>query len=280
MTEMVTSGPVPICAQAFGSPGDPAVVLIGGTSSSMDYWEPEFCAALAAGGRFVVRYDLRDTGQSAHDPAGAPAYGARDLALDVLGLLDHWSIERACLMGISAGGGIAQVTALEHPDRVSALVLMSTMAPGGPAFDMDPALLAYFQQVSTPDWSDPDAVVEQQVGYGRALAARSVPFDAAAFRALVRTALGRTADVRAALTNHDLLRDDMPPWFDRLGSIPVPTVVVHGAEDPLMAVGHGEALAQEIPHARLLVLPGVGHEFPRRAWDAVLPAVLEVSGRD
>jgi pimeloyl-ACP methyl ester carboxylesterase len=278
MTEMVQVGPVELCAQAFGSRGDPAVLLISGSSSSMDWWEPEFCEQLADGGRFVVRYDLRDTGRSVHYPVGAPDYGAQELVADATGLLDAYGISRACLVGISMGGAIAQLTALLRPERVGALVLLSTSAPGGPSVPMDPELLAYFQEVGELDWSDPDAVVERQLAFMRALAARSVPFDEAEAREVLTTALGRTTDVRASLTNHDHARDDMPPWYPRLGEIRVPTLVVHGEEDPLFPVGHGENLARGIPDATLLRLPGVGHEFPRRAWPAVVPAILGISG--
>jgi pimeloyl-ACP methyl ester carboxylesterase len=278
MTEMVQVGSVELCAQAFGSRGDPAVLLISGSSSSMDWWEPEFCEQLAERGRYVLRYDLRDTGGSVRYPAGEPGYGSRDLVADAVGLLDAYGIGSACLVGISMGGAIAQLAALLHPQRVSALVLLSTTAPGGPSVPMDPELLAYFQGAPQVDWSDPDAIVEHQLGFLRALAARSVPFDEAAGRQVLTAALGRTSDVRASLTNHNVIRDDMPPWYPRLGEIRVPTLVVHGEEDPLFPVGHGENLARGIPDATLLRLPGVGHEFPRRAWPAVVPAILGISG--
>lgn len=264
-------------SQTFGRPGDPAILLIAGISSSMDWWEDGFCTALADGGRFVIRYDARDTGQSVHYPAGHPDYGSRELVGDAIALLDAYGVGSACLLGISAGGAQAQLAALDHPDRVSALVLVSTMASGLDGPPADPALAAYFGQASEPDWSDVDAVIDRQVGYARALAARSVPFDEAATRALVTRALARTIDVRASLTNHELARDDRGPWASSLGSLHVPTLVVHGEEDPLFPIGSGEALAAAIPGATLLRLPGVGHEFPPRVWPVVVPAVLEIS---
>jgi pimeloyl-ACP methyl ester carboxylesterase len=278
MTEMLRVGSVPLCAQAFGKRGDPAILLIAGSSSSMDWWETDFCAELAAGGRFVVRYDLRDTGQSVHYPAGEPEYGSAELVADAVGVLDAYGIGSACLMGISMGGAIAQLLALDRPERVSALVLVSTMAPGGPSLPMDPQLRAYFEGAPEVDWSDPAAVVQQQVNHARALAARSVPFDEAATRELIELALDRTADVRASLTNHDVIRDDREPWFSRLGEIQVPALVVHGEEDPLFPLGLAEAMVNEIPGATLLVERGVGHEFVRRSWSTVIPAVLRISG--
>lgn len=103
----------------------------------MDWWEEEFCQRLAAGGRFVIRYDHRDTGRSVSYPAGAPGYTGADLAADVVGVLDALGRRSAHLAGISMGGALAQQVALAHPDRVDSLVLMSTSpavrsAPGGP----------------------------------------------------------------------------------------------------------------------------------------------------
>jgi pimeloyl-ACP methyl ester carboxylesterase len=275
---MLRVGSVELCAQAFGKQGDPTILLIGGSSSSMDWWETDFCTELAAAGRFVIRYDLRDTGQSVHYPPGEPDYGSVELVADAIGILDAYEIGSACLMGISMGGAMAQLAALDHPDRVSSLVLVSTMAPGGPSVPMDESLRAYFESAPGVDWADPEAVVRQQLEHARALASKSVPFDEAATRSLLEHALGRTADVRASLTNHNVVRDDRKPWFSRLGEIRVPTLVVHGDEDPLFPLGLAEAMANEIPGATLLVEPGVGHEFVRRSWPTVIPAVLRVSG--
>ena len=277
MTEMLRVGSVELCAQAFGERGNPATLLLAGSSSSMDWWETDFCTQLADAGRFVIRYDLRDTGQSVHYPPGEPDYGSAELVADATGILDAYGIGSACLMGISMGGAIAQLVTLDHPDRVSSLVLISTFAPGGPSVPMDAELRAYFESVPEVDWSDPDAVVARQVEHARALASKSVPFDEAGTRALIEQALGRTADVRASLTNHNVVRDDRPAWFSRLGEIHVPTLVLHGEEDRLVPLPLAEAMAAAIPGATLLVEPGVGHEFARRSWPVVLPAVLRIS---
>lgn len=278
MTEMLRVGSVQLCAQSFGTRGDPAILLLAGSSSSMDWWETDFCRQLAAAGRFVIRYDLRDTGQSVHYPVGAPDYGSAELVADAVGLLDAYGVRSACLMGISMGGAIAQLVALDHPERVSSLVLVSTFAPGGPSVPPDERLGAYFASMPEVDWSDRDAVVARQVGLARALASTSVPFDEAGTRALVEHSLGRTADVRASLTNHDAVRDDRKPWFSLLSEIRVPTLVVHGEEDPLFRLPLAEATVAAIPGATLLVEPGVGHEFVRRSWPLVIPAVLRISG--
>jgi pimeloyl-ACP methyl ester carboxylesterase len=113
---------------------DPAILLIMGAAASMLYWEPEFCQRLTAGGRFVVRYDHRDTGRSASYEAGAPPYALWDLEADAVGLLDALALTKAHLMGMSMGASIAQLMALDHPDRVASLTLLSS-TPGGPWHD-------------------------------------------------------------------------------------------------------------------------------------------------
>nr|WP_296075475.1 alpha/beta hydrolase [uncultured Actinoplanes sp.] len=123
---MVPVDGIEICAATFGEPHDPAVLLIGGVNSSMDWWEDEFCRRLAAGGRFVIRYDHRDTGRSTSYPAGQPRYSSADLANDALGVLDHFGIHRAHLVGVSMGGALAQVIAVRRPNRVLSLTLLST----------------------------------------------------------------------------------------------------------------------------------------------------------
>jgi pimeloyl-ACP methyl ester carboxylesterase len=156
---IVLANGVELCVQTFGDPASPAILLIGGAASSMDWWEDQFCERLAAGRRFVIRYDLRDTGQSVSYEPGAPPYGGPDLVADAVGLLDALRVVRAHVVGISMGGGIAQHLALDHADRVASLTLIST-SPGGPGLPpMSETLAAHFAEPpSEPDWSDREAV--------------------------------------------------------------------------------------------------------------------------
>lgn len=101
---------VDLCVDTTGDPADPAILLISGMGGSMDWWEEEFCQRLAAGGRFVIRYDHRDTGRSVSYPAGAPGYTGADLAADVVGVLEALGRRSAHLTGISMGGALASGT--------------------------------------------------------------------------------------------------------------------------------------------------------------------------
>jgi pimeloyl-ACP methyl ester carboxylesterase len=274
--EIVQANGVDLCVETFGDPTDPAILLIMGSSASMDWWEDEFCRRLASGSRFVIRYDHRDTGRSVSYEPGAPRYTLRDLVADAAGLLDTFGLGRAHLVGMSMGGAIAQLVALDHPNPVVSLTLISTSpaGPGDPDLpDMSEETRAHFS-VGQPDWSDRAAVIDYMVHLARVSASRSRPFDEAAFRDLSVRVLDRTVNIASSMTNHNAM-DGGERWRERLGGLSVPTLVVHGTEDPVFPYGHALALAREIPGAELLALEQTGHELPRAVWDLVVPAILE-----
>jgi pimeloyl-ACP methyl ester carboxylesterase len=279
--EIVRANGVDLCLQTFGEPDDAPVLLIMGASSSMDWWEDEFCERLAAGARFVIRYDQRDTGRSVTYEPGAPGYEGPDLVSDAAGVLDALGVARAHVVGISMGGAIAQLLALDHPDRVASLTLVAT-SPAGPGDQDLPGMpeeaRARFA-ISEPDWADRPAVVEYMVRLSEACAGRSRPFDEAGTRRLVDRVLDRTLSIESSMKNHHVL-DGGERWRERLGEVSVPTLVVHGTEDPVLPYEHGLALARDIPGATLLTLEETGHELPRAVWDEVVPAVLEHTASD
>ena len=126
-----------------------------------------------------------------------------------------------------------------------------------------------------PDWSDRTAVIDHLVEAERPFAAHSRPFDTDGMRAAAARILDRTTNIAAQLTNPYLI-DPGKPWRARLGHLSVSTLVLHGTEDPFLPLGHGHALAAEIPNAHLIPLQQTGHEvFPRHQWDTVIPAILD-----
>ncbi len=271
---------VQICAETFGERRDPALLLIMGSAASMDWWEVELCEQIAAGGRFVIRYDHRDTGRSASYPPGEPGYTGGDLVRDALGVLDVLGVESAGLAGMSMGGALAQVIALDHPDRVASLALISTSFVDRDRSDLPSmsAEAAARLPVGKPDWTDRGAVIDYLVELQRACASESAPFDEEAVRIAATRMFDRTTDIEAALTNHDLI-DPADPPHRRLEELAIPTVVIHGRDDPMFPFEHGRALAETIPSAELLALDGVGHELPRRSWGLVVPAILAGSSK-
>ena len=276
---IVRANGVDLCVETFGDHASPAVLLIGGAEMSMDWWEDELCERLASGPRFVIRYDLRDTGQSVTYEPGAPRYTGADLTADAVGLLDALGVERAHLAGISMGGGIAQEIALLQPERVASLTLIATSpAVARAGRELPPSsdeLKAHFADPPPPpDWSDREAVIDHVLAGLRPFAG-SLPVDEEEQRALVERVVERTRNIESSLTNHWIL-DEGESVHGELGEIAAPTLVLHGTEDPLFPLAHGEALAAEIPNARLLPLEGMGHEMPRRQlWELVVPAILE-----
>jgi pimeloyl-ACP methyl ester carboxylesterase len=277
---IVHANGVDLCLETFGEPSDPAILLIMGSGASMDWWEDDFCARLAAGSRYVVRYDHRDTGQSIGYPPGAPGYTGSDLIADAVGVLDALDVRRAHVVGQSSGGAMAQVMALDHPERVASLTLIAT-SPAGPEPDLPPMTddaRAAFGAIAEPDWSDREAVIDYLTEQWRAGAGRSRPFDEQGTRALSARVVDRTTNIESSLRNH-YAAEGGERWRERLGELHVPTLVVHGTEDPVFPLGHGEALAREIPGAALLALDGAGHELPRRDWDIVVPAILAHTSR-
>ncbi len=267
-------------AEAWGDPGQPAVLLIAGTSCTRDWWPPAFCAQLADRGMCVIRYDQRDTGASTTWPVGRPGYRLTDLARDALAVLDAAGVARAHLVGFSQGGWVAQLLALDHPDRVASLTLVATRptehGPADPDLpDVTNDLMAAWERLVEPDWRDPSAVLEYYVANERALA--GAEFDESAARAICHAAIDRSRDLPSA-GNHPLMPPS-PRWRERLGELDVATTVIHGAADPLFPVPNAHALAAAIPGARLRVLEGVGHEFPARAWPEVIGAVTRALAR-
>lgn len=272
---------VTICVQGFGDPSDPTVLLIAGRDSSMDWWEEGFCHRLASAGRYVVRYDLRDTGRSTTYPPGRPDYGFADLVGDAVGILDALGITAAHVVGISMGGALAQWLAVMHRDRVATLTLVDTTGalPGMPD-DLpppEPALRDYFASggLRPEDASDPEAVIDSIVEGQRAFARG--PFEEERWRSVAARVVERMPSLPGGLGNHAAMKDGHEPDA-RLVDIDVPTLVVHGTADPLFPLPHGVALAEAIAGARLLPLDGVGHEPPPPwTWDVVVPALLDLT---
>jgi pimeloyl-ACP methyl ester carboxylesterase len=279
-TQTLSVGDVELCLETFGRPGDPAVLLISGAAASMGWWEPSFCRRLADGGRFVVRYDHRDTGGSTSFPAGRPGYPASALQDDALRLLDTLGIERAHLVGVSMGGGITQALAASHPGRLLTMTLIATTAAGertatDPLPPPEPRVRQYFDHPPPlPAWDDERAVVDYLVETERVFAG-SLQFDEERMRRIASAVVRRTLDLEASLTNHWVVAADeeSPPF--RLAHLTVPTLVLHGTADPMFPLEHGRALAQSIPGARLVPLEGMGHQVPpRELADVVVAEIL------
>jgi pimeloyl-ACP methyl ester carboxylesterase len=271
---MIEANGVELCTEPFGDPADPAILLVMGVGGSMLWWEEGFCRMLADGGRLVIRYDHRDTGRSVTYEPGTPEYTGEDLVADAVGVLDAYGIPAAHVVGVSAGGAFAQLLALAFPKRVLSLVLISTSPATPGERRLPPPTEPYQRFLATAevDWSDRDSAVEYLVGYARMLAGGERRFDEGAASELVRRDVARAHDIAAA-ENHAALPEGELPHAP-LSSVAVPTLVIHGTADPMFPLEHGQALADEIPGARLLALEGAGHGVDRADWETIVRAIL------
>jgi pimeloyl-ACP methyl ester carboxylesterase len=287
---LVDANGVKICAEAFGSPADPAMLLVQGACASMIRWENDFCDQLAEAGRYVVRFDNRDVGRSASFSPGEPPYDLNEMANDAVGVLDAFGIEKAHFVGASSGGMISQLVGIHHPSRVLTLTLCIS-TPGVPdaAHAVDgssgsdtpgdlpspsASLLEKVRELASVDWTNEAAVLEAAVMEAHAMAGSGFPVDEAAVRAWAPIEYGRQNNVLSFRLNTPIAETRTPAWRGGLGGIAAPTLVIHGTEDPVLPYPHGVALANEIPGATLLTIEGMGHELPRGAWPEIVPAII------
>jgi pimeloyl-ACP methyl ester carboxylesterase len=286
----VEVGDLELCYELEGRPEEPVVVLVAGLGSSLATWDPRFVAMLRQAGFAVLRFDNRDSGRStllddappfdlaaaARKDRSVVTYTLDDLADDTDGLLDALGIDAAHLVGVSLGGMIAQMVAVRHPARVRSLCsVMSTTGAAGvgqarpearsvltrpPAMDRDGYIRGELENHRVIGSGDPELVDEQ---WRRAKAERLWDHGVhprGTGRLLM--AIVASGDRTAALS-----------------AVGAPTVVVHGDADPLIDVSGGSATAAAIPGARLVLIPGLGHELPPAVWPEVLAAVVENARR-
>ncbi|GAC1576437.1 MAG: alpha/beta hydrolase [Candidatus Elarobacter sp.] len=278
---------IDLCYETFGDPASPPLVLIMGLASQMILWDDEFCAQLAARGFHVIRFDNRDIGKStrlakARTPKfaemllaqvtrlriGAP-YTLRDMAADTVGLLDALGIASAHVVGASMGGAIAQEVAIAYPARVRSLTsIMSTTGDPKLPKPTRAALAVLAKKVPL----DRTGYVREYVATWSVLSGNHFPFD-------------RERTARQGATGYD--RGINPPGVARqmmamvvsgnrkkaLRAVRIPTLVIHGTADPLVPFEAGEDTARAIPGARLLLIEGMGHAFPREVWPRIIDAI-------
>lgn len=263
MTRYVSNGPVRLFVESFGADGAPAVVMIMGATASMNVWPVELCERIAARGYRAIRFDHRDTGQSTSYPVGSPGYAAEDLAGDVLAVMDGFGLAQAHLVGMSLGAYLAQMIAVDRPERVSSLTLVAAEPlgwDGDPLPHISEKFLAHFGQIDLLDWSDRAQARDFLLGVARLSAGSRYPFDEAGTGVRIDADMARTQNLATAF-NHSAMpvRRD---WTGAYRKIERPVFVIHGEEDPVLPPANGKAIAEGIEGARFRVLEGVGHELP------------------
>jgi pimeloyl-ACP methyl ester carboxylesterase len=282
-------GDVDIAYETFGDPSKPALLLVMGLATQMIAWQDDFCAQLADRGFHVIRFDNRDVGRSsamrhirvptlrqlALRSKKAAGYTLEDMAGDAVGLLAQLGIERAHLVGASMGGMIAQTIAIEHSDRV--LSLCSIMSNTGARWTGQPKLATYRVLLGTPP-QDRDRFIDHVVKMYRVIGSPGFDRNEDDLRDVAarsydrgRNPAGSGRQLAAIIASGDRT--------ERLRTISVPTVVIHGTKDRLVSPSGGRATAKAIPGARLVTIEGMGHDLPRGTWPRIIGAIAENAAR-
>jgi pimeloyl-ACP methyl ester carboxylesterase len=256
--------------ETFGAPDASPLLLIAGLGAQMLSFDEDFCRLLAGRGFHVIRFDNRDVGRSTWM---AGPYTLDEMAADAAGLLDALGVRAAHVVGVSMGGFIAQLVALNHPARV--LTLTSIISgPGGedevPPTDEGRAVLL----------STAPETHEERVALGlwakQKLLGPADPFDEPYERERVERALDRAYNP-AGFMRQLLAITSANSRTDRLRSLRIPTLVVHGDQDILVPVENGRKVADAVPGARLLEVEGMGHDVPKRVWPQVVDAIADLA---
>ncbi|MEF8712989.1 MAG: alpha/beta fold hydrolase [Accumulibacter sp.] len=286
----ITANNLQIEYESFGAESAPVILLIMGLGAQLGRWNTELCEALVARHYRVLRFDNRDCGLSSKlDAAGIPEVGRalrtgtplvapytlEDMAADSVGLLDALGIEKAHIVGASMGGAIAQIVAARYPQRTLSLTsLMSTSSHPDlppPTREAAQALMA-----PLPPTRDKEALIEDALR--RQLAVASPDFPSCPER------------LRQVLTEEHA-RGFHPPGVARqlaaflasgdrralLATIKAPTLVLHGADDPLIPVACGYDVAAHIPGAKIRVIEGLAHDLPLALTEVFADAIASVA---
>ena len=279
----LTSG-IEIEYETFGDRHDPTLLLVCGYTSQLNGWDAGICESFVEQGLHVVRYDNRDVGLStkltgtarpnqvlsavlAGEPVPDVPYTLSDMAADGIGLLDHIGVERAHIAGVSMGGMIVQTMAIEHPDRIASLtsVMSSTGDPrsGAATPEAREALLA-------PPPLDRDGYIAASTRAEVWASKRYVDHDAMRARA--------AADYDRSFYPQGALRQLAAIYAsgdrtERLRTLDVSTLVIHGRDDTLITPSGGEATAAAITGSKYLLLADLGHDLPPPLWPVFAEAI-------
>jgi pimeloyl-ACP methyl ester carboxylesterase len=284
----LTVGEIDIAYETRGDPADPPVLLIHGVGGQLIDWPDGFCAKLVERGLYVIRFDNRDVGLSSHTAAPPPdldaalsgdtstvLYTLDEMADDAAGLIETLGLRSAHVVGISLGGMIAQTLAIRQPNRVRSLTsIMSTTGNSEVGRSTEAALAL----LTVPAPPTRDGAMDRAVLSSRTVGSPAYPTDEAEVRAQAARVFDRAFDPVGVA--HQLAASSLQA--DRttdLGRVSVPTLVIHGAEDPLIQVSGGQATAAAVPGASLVVIEGMGHDLPQALHTEITDHIAELVQR-
>jgi len=286
----VTANGIQIEYETFGDSSAPPLLLIIGFAGQLIYWDEQLCRKLAESGHYVIRFDNRDVGLSSKiEEAGVPdvmkaveammqdqeinpPYTIEDMANDAVGLLDAIGIEKAHICGMSMGGMIAQSIAIRCPERVLSLISIYSTTSNPDLPQPKPEIMGL---LLTPPPEEREPFIEHTVNVFRTIAGSGFPFDEEYHRKMLDQAYdrafypqGRSRQLVAIMAQSNRK--------SALASVSVPTLIIHGADDPLVPVQGGKDTAEAVPGAELIIIDGMGHDLPtgKGAWPQIIDAII------
>jgi len=273
----------------FGDPGRPAMLLIMGLGVQMLGWDERFCNMLAERGYHVIRFDNRDIGLSSKIEGGpvpnplelmagnssSASYTLDDMAGDAAGLLESLGIEAAHVVGASMGGMIGQVMACRHPERVRSLTSIMSSTGSRETGQPKPEVLA---ALITPVPGDRAGYIDATTNMFKLIGSPAYPPDEQELRALIGASHDRSYYPAGFLRQLAAIAAS-GDRSEAICAIGVPTLVIHGEDDPLITFSGGEATAAAVPGSKLVKIPGMGHDLPPALWPRFVDEIVENAER-
>jgi pimeloyl-ACP methyl ester carboxylesterase len=268
--------------ETMGDPADPPLLMVMGLGAQLIAWPQKFVEDLAGRGFFIIRYDNRDIGLSTKfegmpdfgalftgDGSSAP-YRIEDMADDASALLAHLGVDRAHVVGVSMGGMITQALVINHAEQfLTACSIMSTTgdrAVGAPTPEAATALLR-------PPATNRDEAIRSSVEGSKVISSPGYPFDVEVMTLRAEAAYDRNFCPEGTARQLGAILSS-PDRTEGLRAVDMPFLVIHGEADPLVTVSGGEATAAAVPGAKLILMPGMGHDLPEALWDQIIDAVV------
>ena len=279
-----SSNGLSIYFETFGDLKAPPVLLIAGLGMQMVDWPPQWIDRLVGAGYFVISFDNRDIGLSTHLSSSPPpdlgaflgggkpniAYYLGDMAGDAVAVLDTLQIETAHVIGVSMGGMIAQQVAIDNPERLRSLCSIMSNTGAAGVGQPTPAVLV---QLLVPPPPTREEAIDRSIAISKLIGSPGLPQDEEVMRVAAAQSYDRSHDPDGVARQLGAIVAS-PDRTEGLGTVKVPTVVIHGTADPLVQPDGGKATAAAIPGARLVNIEGMGHDLPPELWDEILEAIV------
>ncbi|MDB5442127.1 MAG: hypothetical protein JWP73_503 [Phenylobacterium sp.] len=270
------NGAVEIEYETFGDDRPEAVILINGLGSQMTRWPVAFCEKLVARGYRAIRFDNRDVGLSTW--LDGQGYSISDMASDAIAVMDAAGVKKAHVAGVSMGGMITQTVAIEHPERVASITSIMSATGAAGTMDSTPEAAAVLNVPPPDPKADFEVFVAHGIKNARTIGSPAYPWDDDFLRERVIAEYRRAFNPAGVGRQMAAIRAD-GDRTERLKTLNVPAVVLHGAADPLLKPYGGEQTAQAIPGAELRIIAGMGHDLPPGLYDTIVEAIVAAAAR-